>query len=815
MPDPLQSDSSYNPKVGAPRAPDLAVAARARRQLGKQIVGAGVQAGAMIKRASAKMDQNEYALALAEADTEINAVTAERLSPQGEPIPHDVYEAKLQSINTKYASKVPKSHQKEFETAMVRKMGNGTTRSLEHAVKLQDLQHAQLVNAGANDSLTSIKESPYDVIYNIRNFKETYIDPMAAEEHVKTNYINDYAARAFPVAVDHAITSGGQVLEDVRAILEDKDTINGTLSEETRLALIKKMDTAQVSYTVSSLNDTANLIDISQDAMVQGNDPSVPLKNARTQLDAADSDFQKNKKHMSPRQIEAFEKKRDDQSNYLTAIGSIRKITAEMPQKPVSYALMEIQKATVEAQEALDRGDRNAAVVAQSKQKALRTSNNGYMEIRKDPAQMAAHFDGPTMNLTNELIIRGKDPSIAGDIQTKLTEASFNYQRKIGVREIDLRYLTDSKRDSLNKMLTDGNSEDLFANAARLETLYKDDFRGVMAETFPDNPDMVVGLTATDVLLKRDFLDARANFSANQEALSDAENSGVFSAGAKPDDIREALRVSITGSGVVDSISPHRSTRGVVTNSMVTAMAPMATMYITQGMAKDDAISKAVGLVSKGKVFGHRMSIDGALNVSTEQVSSEVAQWQRPVLEATMQWQRPEIQGLSEDARRNYFNSTLHVQSNPDSKTYNLYIEMIDPEDGLMKRSYIPGNEFDSQGRRMNLEGDFSAYQNAATLTGQVPVSLLESAASALAVDPSKMLNQSIGNWRDDRSRQHGSLLSVPQALIEGTGVELETYGRVGVFESVMLMRLGLQGSLDKRGRDIEQSEDASVRVKR
>ncbi len=34
MPDPLQSDSSYNPKVGAPRAPDLAVAARAKRQLG-------------------------------------------------------------------------------------------------------------------------------------------------------------------------------------------------------------------------------------------------------------------------------------------------------------------------------------------------------------------------------------------------------------------------------------------------------------------------------------------------------------------------------------------------------------------------------------------------------------------------------------------------------------------------------------------------------------------------------------------------------------------------------------------------------------
>jgi hypothetical protein len=181
-----------------------------------------------------------------------------------------------------------------------------------------------------------------------------------------------------------------------------------------------------------------------------------------------------------------------------------------------------------------------------------------------------------------------------------------------------------------------------------------------------------------------------------------------------------------------------------------------------------------------------------------------------------MQWQRPEIQELSGDPRRNYFNSTLHVQSNPDSKTYHLYIEMLDPETGLMKRSYIPGNDLDAQGRRKNLEGDFSAYQKAATLVGEVPVGIIESAASALAIDPSKMGKHEIpDNWRDTRTREHGSLLSVPQALLEGTGVELETYGRVGVFESVMLMRLGLQGSLDKRGRDIEQSEDASVRVKR
>ena len=128
----------------------------------------------------------------------------------------------------------------------------------------------------------------------------------------------------------------------------------------------------------------------------------------------------------------------------------------------------------------------------------------------------------------------------------------------------------------------------------------------------------------------------------------------------------------------------------------------------------------------------------------------------------------------------------------------------------------LSGNEFDSQGRRMNLEGDFSAYQNAATLVGEVPVGILESAASVLAIDPSKMGKHEIpDNWRDNRAREHGSLLSVPQSLIEGTGVELETYGRVGVFESVMLMRLGLQGSLDKRIRDTEQSKDASVRIKR
>ena len=99
---------------------------------------------------------------------------------------------------------------------------------------------------------------------------------------------------------------------------------------------------------------------------------------------------------------------------------------------------------------------------------------------------------------------------------------------------------------------------------------------------------------------------------------------------------------------------------------------------------------------------------------------------------------------------------------------------------------------------------------------GEVPVSLLESAASTLAIDPSKMGKHEIpDNWRDTRTREHGSLLSVPQTLLEGTGVELETYGQLGIFESVTLYKLGLQGSLDKRIRDTEQSEEASVRIKR